>query len=266
MSSPTHKPGKQVRKYDDLTMVVHTGQVAKTLKELELDLRNMLLPYVFDKIKVSNKNTLRDFTEAAHALEATMIILLRSQKEKAVFSLCRRKPGLTLHFNIISYSLCSDIREGENYAFVNKQSHGKTVPILYGFSSSKEDQALALMFKNLFPAVDDEDEDIKMLRRCVLFHKGDDNIIRIRHFGIQLRKNEAYVMLGKNPDLGQYESIEEFFLKHQDKNDKHKNLKPLKLLEIGPRIDLKLDAMELGIFSSLIQKDSNKGPKRAEEE
>ena len=252
------KEGKQTKAPEDcMTFVVHTGEIGSTVQDLELDIRTILAPYTFDKLRVTPKNKIRDFTEAAGDLQAKMMILLRSQTDKLLLSINRFPRGPTLHFNVKRFTLIKDVRQGSDKAAIFHKTHpGTSFPILEGFGDSNEDQTMVGIFQGLFPTLDLNTSDLSNMKRAVLFSKGPDGLISIRHYAIEKRDPNKSVALskidsGKLADLGQYNSIEEYVEKTQKSAPKKKNLMTISLKEIGPRIDMKLDLVELNLFGGI---------------
>ena len=268
------KTGKQTKAPEDcMTLVVHTGEIGSTVQDLELDIRTILAPYTFDKLRVTPKNKIRDFIEAAGDLQARMMILLRSQTDKLVLSINRFPRGPTVHFNVKRFTLIKDVRSGSDKAAVFHKTHpGTSFPILEGFSDSNEDQTMVGIFQGMFPSLDLQTSDLSNMKRAVLFSKGPDGIISVRHYSIEKRdpnKSAALAKIdsGKAGDLGQYNSIEEYIEKTQkEAPKKKKNLMTISLKEIGPRIDMKLELVELGLFDGIkLQETIDKRKKKLAE-
>lgn len=258
-----------------MTFVVHTGEIGDTVKDLEMELRSVLSPYTFNKLKVSNKNKIRDFTEAANDLQAKMMILLRTLSDKMVLSINRFPRGPTAHFKVLKFTLMKDVRDGfrdedgnlGKAALFNKTQAGVAFPILEGFSESDEDETLVGLFQGLFPALDMKTADLSTMKRAVLFSKQPDGVISIRHYSIEKRDTSKSVALqniekGKIGDLGNYQSIEEYVEKTQKAAPKKKNLTTIGLKEIGPRVDMKLDFVELNLFDGMKLQEQIKEKKR----
>lgn len=257
-----------------MTFVVHTGKVGRFVKDLETDLRIMLAPYTFDKLRVNKKNKIRDFVEAAGDLQATMMIHLSSQKEKLVFSFNRFPHGPTLHFNIKKFATMADVRNGnKESATINKTHPGEAFPILEGFGESNEDQTVVSMFQGLFPSFDPNTADLGLMKRAVLISKGADGEISIRHYLVEKTDpkesaiNEA-VDKAMNVDLSKYNSMAEYLEeleKTQPKRDK--KISTIKLKELGPRVEIVLDYVEMNLYGGMKMQEQIKKSqiKRAQE-
>jgi len=238
-------------------MVVHTGEIGRAMKDLESDIRLMLCPYTYMKLRVHSKNKLKDFTDNAGLVDATMMILLRSNLDQSTFSICRFPRGPTLHFNIVRYALITDVHKNvERTASVNKTNPWIPFPVMTGFTDSKEDQAMVSMFQGLFPSIDMEKANLSGMKRVVEFSKEEDGLISIRHYMIERRDPHLSAALrnideGKVTDLSKFETVEDY-VQSAEKNKPKKNICAIKLKEIGPRIDMMFKNLELGIFNGAV--------------
>ena len=94
-------PDKQERPQNEaMTMVISLGEVGSGVRELVSDLKKVLHPFTFSKLKARRKNKLRDFVGHATDLDAKMLILLRNQLDNITLSLARFPRGPTMHFDI----------------------------------------------------------------------------------------------------------------------------------------------------------------------
>lgn len=92
-------PDKQEKPQNEaMTMVISLGEVGSGVRELVSDLKKVLHPYTFSKLRARSKNKLRDFVDAATPLGAKMLILLRNQLENTTLSLARFPRGPTTLF------------------------------------------------------------------------------------------------------------------------------------------------------------------------
>lgn len=241
-----------------MTFVVHTGKVGRFVKDLETDMRIMLAPYTYDKLRVNKKNQIRDFVEAAGDLEATMMFLLRCQQDKLVLSLNRFPHGPTLHFNIKKFATMADVRAGnKDSATINRTHPGEAFPILEGFGDSNEDQTMVSMFQGLFPSFDPLTADLGLMKRAVYISKSADGNISIRHYLVEktnpreVAMNEA-IDKAMSTNLKNYNSMTEYLDEiHKDQPKKDKKISTIKLKELGPRIDIVLDYTELNLFGGM---------------
>jgi len=240
-----------------LTMVIHLGEVGSSVKGLCADIRTMLLPFTFPKLKVNNKNKLSDFTAVATQLGAKMMILLRSRLEKTTLALTKFPRGPTLYFDVARYALIGDVRQAvEETATVNKTLRTQPFLVMEGFSQSDEDEVTVSMFQGLFPEIHMGECDIQIMKRVVIASKGEDGVIAVRHYRVQKRDVHVSAAIqaiadGKIPDLSGYESVADYVLEGLQAQKHTKPKQAIHLIEIGPRIDLVFDHVETGVFGGM---------------
>lgn len=245
-----------------MTMVITLGKVGKATKELAEDIKILLSPYTYPKLKAHANNKLKDFIQNASDLHATMLMQIRSSLTTTTLSFCRFPHGPTLYFNIERFANIADVRKQvENFAVFNKTQ--LTIPflILEGFSNSHEDQVMSAMFQGLFPALNVGTVNVSDLKRCVFISKDENGVIMIRHYKVQrrdLRVSDSIRQLVKKPlpDLSGFESFEDYILSTGIK-EQSKPKTAIQLLEIGPRIDMTLNHIETAVFGGMKMTDSN---------
>ena len=125
------------------------------------------------------------------------------------------------------------------------------------------------MLQGLFPSIKLGQCNLKLMKRVVLASKDSETgVIAIRHYKINQRDLQISDPLrmidkGQIPNLGQYESIEDYFmenLKAQSNNKKQQ--RAINLQEIGPRIDLSFKQVQTNVFGGNILNNTNDEPKQ----
>lgn len=260
-------PTKIERELEDvMTMVIHTGEVGTALKELESDMKKVLNPYSFMKLRVHRKNKLRDFTEVATPLGAKMMMLFRCQLDKTSLSLCRFPRGPTVYFDVLRYATIHDVHSAfpETTANYNKQARHVPFLVLSGFSSSDSDQVIVSMFQGLFPAVRPGQENVSLMKRVVLVSKNEDNSISLRHYKVSsknLNDGITGLLRGKIPDLSEYNEIDDYIMENVKASKKGKQKCAIRLVEIGPRIDMTFNHLETAVFGGMKLSTDEEKPK-----
>ena len=262
MSIKSHvknKPEKQVRPEDEaMTMVIHLGEVGASAKELCADLKVLLAPFTFPKLRVRSNNKLKDFLQVATPLGAKMLMLVRCSLDKMTLELTRFPRGPTLYFNVHRFATIKDVHRGvEDTAMVNKTTRTEPCLVLDGFTKSDEDEVTVSMLQGLFPEIKLADrEAMKFMKRVVIASKGEDGVISIRHYMIQKKDLEVNYAIkrivdGKAGNLAEYESYDEYILKGLSSKRTAKNKCAVQLQEIGPRIDMSFKQVETGVFGGM---------------
>lgn len=253
-----------------MTIVIHLGEVGSSIRDLEKDIRKMLSPYTYLKMKVHAKNKLRDFTEASSSIGAKMLILLKCKLDVTTLAITRFPRGPTVYFNVLKYATINDIHQAypESPCF-NKKERSESFLVCNGFGSSNEDEVVVSMLQGLFPSIKLGQCNLKLMKRVVLASKDSETgVIAIRHYKINQRDLQISDPLrmidkGQIPNLGQYESIEDYFmenLKAQSNNKKQQ--RAINLQEIGPRIDLSFKQVQTNVFGGNILNNTNDEPKQ----
>lgn len=240
-----------------MTMVISLGEVGSGVRELVSDLKKVLNPYTFSKLKARRKNKLHHFIENATPLGAKMLILLKNQLDITTLSLARFPRGPTMHFDIKRFCTMSDVHKDDmnNTASFNKTEKADPFLVLSGFSNSDSDQAMTAMFQGLFPSILVGALNLNNMKRVVSINK-EGTIIQIRHY--KVAKNELHesgsinmILKDKNVDLSNYESIDDYVLEKIQTAKTDKKQCAIRLHEIGPRIDMELRQTDVGVFGGM---------------
>jgi hypothetical protein len=100
------------------SFVIHRGRVPPSIRILEKDLRQLMMPYTAKALRESDRNVMKDFIAIAGPLNVShMMCLTHSDSGTSTLRICRFPRGPTLYFNIESYSLCRDIISRQRHPF-----------------------------------------------------------------------------------------------------------------------------------------------------
>jgi len=202
--------------------------------------------------------------------------------------------GPTLTFRILEYSLCKDVKALQTNPF-SPSFEFMTDPIivLSGFSNDEEDRKYHLTktcLKEAFPSVNVNSTKIDNCKRVVLF-KFDKETERIhfRHYLVTTKthgvsqkvktlfkgKNleelakfndiSQYILESDKEDKGEIEEIDNTISLDQDNNTMQK---VIRLVELGPRMDLLLIKIEEKLCSGVVwyHRYINKTPEELEKQ
>ena len=161
--------------------------------------------------------------------------------------------------------------------------------IMNGFSGeSRELQLTSSMFQNMFPSINVAKVKLNTIKRCVLLNRDEETgNIEFRHYTIKvvpvgLSKGVKKIVTGKIPNLGRYEDMSEF-LRHKgpgsltsdsegEDDESSRVMLPqavtsrgnlpqeqssVRLVELGPRINMKLIKIEEGLFDGEVMYHSH---------
>ena len=212
-----------------------------------------------------------------------MIAVTNSEKN-SYLKIAKMPSGPTITYNINKYCFSSDInKEVASKRPLSKIFNQIPVVILNNFNSNSEfgnEEPLKIcssMFQSLFPPLNFNEIDTNKLKRAFLVNLSFDEgkpVFQLRLFDIDVvkassKKTIANIINSKITDFSKFDNIADYVLKHsgytdnsdnegEDSNinlnlneardEKAKKFNKIKLIEVGPRIDLSLVKIEEGFF------------------
>eukprot|EP01025_Chloroclados_australasicus_P021105 TRINITY_DN2214_c0_g1_i1.p1 TRINITY_DN2214_c0_g1~~TRINITY_DN2214_c0_g1_i1.p1 ORF type:complete len:457 (-),score=66.00 TRINITY_DN2214_c0_g1_i1:306-1676(-) len=264
------------QKGDPKTFVFQRGKNLHVLKDLESDLRQVMSPNTARKLKVSNKNQLKDFVAIGGPLGVTHFVMLTSTPKANYLKIAKTPHGPTLTFAISSYSLISDVQKSHARPQA-PLSWFNTSPLVVMNNMSGEEhfKLMTVLMQNMFPALKVDQMRLSQCKRVVLFnYDKESEIVSLRHYGINvaptgLSKGVKSLVQRKDiPDLSGFNDISEFIFKSgygsESEGEEAEQAKitlaqtlgrgniqehrsRVKLQEIGPRLELQLIKVQEGL-------------------
>ena len=137
------------------SIVIFRGHVGKYIEELMRDFRRVMEPNTASNLKVSEKNTIKDFVSIAGPLHVTHLLMFSRSELSPYLRLCRLPHGPTLTFKIMEYSLSKDvvsIQKRQHTHDTQYQTHPLVVLNNFGGEELKL-QLMTSMFQNMFPSI-----------------------------------------------------------------------------------------------------------------
>ncbi|CAA0411367.1 Peter Pan-like protein [Arabidopsis thaliana] len=268
----SHVTGDKIPK----SFVFSRMKLAGPVKQLQMDLRKLMLPYTALSLKEKKRNTLRDFLNVSGPMGVTHFLMLSKTASSLSLRVARTPQGPTLTFKIHQYSLASDIAQSQLRPRC-PQDLFKSPPliVLSGFGSQELHLKLAtIMFQNIFPAIDINTVKLSTCQRLVLLnYNKDTKLIDFRHYSIRLqpvgvsRRIRKFVQNHQVPDLRNLQDVSDFVTKagygSESEGDeeaatvtlssdlgrvnKGATKSAVKLQEIGPRMTMQLVKVEEGL-------------------
>jgi len=273
------------------SMVIRVGGKAKdrtraTLGQLTKDVRAIMEPLTASKLRERQRNRLRDYVAMAGPLGVSHLLLFSRPSPASLPSLrfvrCSRGP--TLHFRILKYSLCKDIRRTQKAArSAGVDFLAPPLLVMNNFAradASSQETLLTSMFQHLFPPISAHKTVVSGIKRVLLLHRDPKNAnqVELRHYAITVRAVGVTRRLRKLaekesrqrasiPDLSSLQDISEYLLddgaatqtsdseadddarvevRSKDRRATAEK-KAIKLVEIGPRLLLDLVKIEEGV-------------------
>eukprot|EP01018_Ginkgo_biloba_P038109 Gb_33229 [translate_table: standard] len=273
-SDVQHTTGEKVPK----SFVISRGKLPPLLRQLQLDLRKLMLPHTALNLKEKKKNTLRDFVHVAGPLGVTHFLIISNTDNAPYLRVARCPHGPTLTFKVHDYALAADIARSQSRP---RSPAGifKTPPliVLAGFGSEEQHLKLTtVMFQNIFPVIDVNTVKLSSCQRVVLLtYNKETKLIDFRHYAITLqpmgvsRRIRKFVQNRQVPDLRGLDDVSEFITKpgygsESEMEDEAATVRlandcgrvnqastqsAVKLHEIGPRMSLQLVKVEESLCS-----------------
>ena len=184
-----------------------------------------------------------------------------------------------LFYRINEYIMGRDVRSAlKRQVTYDKQFLNAPLLIMNGFSGdSRELQLTSSMFQNMFPSINVAKVKLNTIKRCVLLNRDEETgDIEFRHYTIKvvpvgLSKGIKKIVTGKIPNLARYEDMSEFLnskggqtSESEGEDDETSRVtlpqavssrgnlpqeqSAIRLIELGPRINMKLIKIEEGLF------------------
>ncbi|GLJ12761.1 hypothetical protein SUGI_0197250 [Cryptomeria japonica] len=274
-------PQSQVKESEKVpkSFVISRGKLPPLLKQLQMDLRKLMLPHTALNLKEKRKNTLKDFVHVAAPLGVTHLLVVSNTDNAPYLRVARCPHGPTLTFKIHDYSLAADIARSQSRPKSSSSALFKTPPliVLAGFGSEEQQLKLtSVMFQNIFPVIDVNTVKLSSCQRVVLLgYNKETKLIDFRHYAITLRpvgvsrRIRKFVQNRQIPDLRSLNDVSEFITmpnygSESEVEDEAATVKlandcgrvnrassqsSVKLQEIGPRMTLQLVKVEEGLCS-----------------
>nr|XP_027114000.1 peter Pan-like protein [Coffea arabica] len=275
--SVDHVTGEKIPK----SFVFSRGKLPGPLRQLQMDLRKLMLPFTALKLKEKKRNNLKDFLNVAGPMGVTHFLILSKTESAPYMRVARTPQGPTITFKIQEYSLASDIAQSQLRPRC-PQDLFKNSPliVLSGFGTGEQHLKLTtIMFQNIFPAIDINTVKLSSCQRIVLLnYNKDTKLIDFRHYSIRLqpvgvsRRIRKFVQNHQVPDLRTLQDVSDFVTKagygsESEADDEAATVSlaadlgranrvstksAVKLQEIGPRMTLQLMKIEEGLCSGVV--------------
>lgn len=279
------------------SFVFSRNKLPSSLRQLEMDLRKLMLPYTALKLKEKKRNNLRDFLNVAGPMGVTHFLMLSKTQSAPYLRVAKTPQGPTLTFKIHEYSLAVDVAQSQLRPRC-PQDLFKNSPLLVlsGFGTGEEHLTLTTrMFQHMFPTIDVNTVKLSLCQRIVLMnYNKETKRIDFRHYSIRLqpvgvsRRLRKFVQNHQVPDLRNLQDVSDFVTRagygsESEADDETATVSlvsdlgrvnrastksAVKLQEIGPRMTLELIKIEDGMCTGqvLFSINGNSGDKRSQED
>ncbi|KAJ3057579.1 hypothetical protein HK097_000046 [Rhizophlyctis rosea] len=259
------------------SFVIKSGVVGKSVSTLVTDLRKAMEPNTATNLRERKGNKLKDFVHVASQLSVTHLLVLSKTPSGINLRVGRIPRGPTLTFRISSYSLTRDVLALQT----RPKSPGtefKTAPlvVLNNFNSDERHiKLVATVFQNLFPPIQVQTMKLADARRVILFNLNPETKeVEFRHYSITVKvtgvsKSVKHIIQTDIPDLNPYTDVSEYILreayasesdiedgpestvtlsqKYIGKGNRQSEQRSIRLVELGPRIQMSLTKIQAGL-------------------
>lgn len=162
-------------------------------------------PYTASSLKITKKNSLRDFVSVAGPLSVTHLIIATETENDGYLKIIRLPRGPTMYFKIEEFSLNKDVVSALKKPCINsKQFLHQPLLVLNGFNLNKatdepkndenttdnnnnnkanmHHKLIATMLQNMFPPINVTKVHLNEIKRCAMFnYNREDDTIDFRH-------------------------------------------------------------------------------------
>ncbi|XP_057549180.1 peter Pan-like protein isoform X2 [Amaranthus tricolor] len=194
-------------------------KLPSSLRQLEMDLRKLMLPYTALKLKEKKRNNIKDFLNVAGPMGVTHFLILSKTHTAPFLRVAKIPQGPTLTFKIHKYSLAVDVAQSQLRPRC-PQDLFKNSPLLVlsGFGTGEEHLTLTTrMFQHMFPTIDVNTVKLCLCQRIVLMnYNKETKLIDFRHYSIRLqpvgvsRRIRKFVQNHQVPDLRNLQDVSDF--------------------------------------------------------
>lgn len=274
------------------SFVVRHGKVGKNLQSLVMDFRRVFLPNTAINLRERNKATMKDYVHVAGPLGVTHVVAVSQSKQGPAMKISRLPTGPTLTFRIMRYTLPKQVRAAQRKAFdASAAFKNSPLVVLNNFDAAGAEQRhvkiTGLTIQAMFPPINVQSVKLSECTRVVLFHYDQAlDVTEFRHYAIRVKARGASkpvkkILRPKIPNLGHADDISETLLGNalagyatsdsevdeegiidlpkrrlpgrRKKREEGTSQNAVKLVEIGPRLSLKLIKIEDSVFSGEVQ-------------
>ncbi|CAM8977763.1 unnamed protein product [Rhodiola kirilowii] len=241
-----HITGDKVPK----SFVFARGKLPAVLRQLQMDLRKLMLPYTALKLKEKKRNSLKDFLNVAGPMGVTHFMILSKTTTGPYLRVARTPQGPTLTFKVKDYTLAVDVARSQLRPRCPADLF-KNPPliVLSGFGTGEQHLKLAtIMFQNIFPAIDiNTNHQVPDLRNL---HDVSDFVTKAGYGSESEGDDEAATVTLSN-DLNRV--------------NRASTKSAVKLQELGPRMTLQLIKIEEGLCTGGVIFSEYDGVKKSPE-
>lgn len=271
------------------SFIIKRGQIGGGLTMMMKDLRCVFEPFTAKNLQVTRKNSVRDFVSIAPFFHVQNMLIITKTEKSAYLRFCKLPRGPTLTYRILDYTLKKDVVASQKRPSSAPDLYLRAPLVIMKSFNKKvagdeehqfdQNELQTVMWQGLFPSIDVRNLRLLRMKRCVLLRLNTDNgNIDFRHYAIRVRPVgvsrpiRRLVTRKKIPDLGKFQSIDDMFddggmssgasdgeedqldtSRHVDTSDQDfsTSKSAIRLVELGPRMTLKLHRINEGLLGGI---------------
>ncbi|KAK9451246.1 Brix domain-containing protein [Limtongia smithiae] len=188
------------------SMVLRIGgaSVGVSLSQLVQDFRDIMQPHTAVKLRERKSNKLRDYLSMTGPLGVSHLLLFSKSihTNETTLRIAHAPRGPTVHFRVVSYSLCKDLRRVQRHPRVAPTTALQTPPLLVlnGFNAVKEEEKVATaaqkaplqlitsLFQNMVPSITASTKALQQIKRVMLVnYEPTTGELDLRHYLISTK-------------------------------------------------------------------------------
>lgn len=268
------------------SFVLRRGAVPTGIRDLIPDLRQALMPHTALHLRERKSNNIRDYVSVATQLGVTHFWLLSATARSPYLRLATVPQGPTLTFRIEEYSLAVQVRATQRRPHVLQTRDLDEPPLLvlnnFTAAGAKDEKAVKLVaetFRHSFPPLDVTQAKLSSLKRVLLVNRDPESgRIFLRHYALRVqpaglsRSVRKLITKRRVPKLANLADVSQLMdgsappgvfssdsemeggnefarvtLPQPVKNLRKGAASTVKLVEVGPRLTLKLVKIQSGL-------------------
>lgn len=222
----------------------------------------MLYPNTNLHLKESSQSTLKDVMSTSQQLGASHLVMVSLTSTAPYLKLIKTPHGPTVTHRIEQFALAQDVSKSQARKALLQPDY-KAPPLLVTVGITHEWTELVL--KSLFPGLAVDKVKLSRCHRVVLACELD-GILHIRHYFVRRRLAHISRSLKKLtrkelPNLNSYNDVGEWMMQSLGGSDseaeyaeapEHQNQVSIRVVELGPRLDLRLYKVQEGVCTGAV--------------
>jgi ribosome biogenesis protein SSF1/2 len=204
------------------SIIYASNRIGYSCENMEDCLKLTMMPYTAKNLEITKKQKTEEIVDFANKMAVSHLVKLSQTEKGTIMKICKLPRGPTVSFSLHEYCDDKDVQKflksnGQQYSSIDISTPAVVVLNNFNNNHSPNVKLAAASLQNMFPAVDVTRFKEEKVRRVVLFHLDQDESIQMRQYTIKVEKTPE----GKK----------------------------VKLVEVGPRMTLRVLKILEGVFN-----------------